>query len=122
MTRFEAEQRSADNLRILAPLIGHWQTEMLDLIIQNVVLALQDSNRWIEKPDKFKGRLMTKLVSPLARSLNQFEAGQTVQFLQTTMAIAQADPEVLNEINFKEMLRGSADDYGQPARYIKFFS
>lgn len=119
-TATEIIERQAEKLRLMGPHLGRIQNEFLSPLIERVFLLLWRWNRIPEPPDVLKQRpeLKIEFVSPASRAQQAEEAGATLRWLDSVGAIAQAKPEVLDNIDGDETTRVLHAAFGVPSRVL----
>lgn len=102
-------------LRMLAPMLGRQQSELLGPIIKRVYDLLHTHGMIPPTPVSLvKARLVIVYISPAARAQQGVKADRMSRFMQDLTPLAQIDPTVLDAIKPDEMVRVYADARGVP--------
>jgi hypothetical protein len=102
-------------LRMLAPMLGRQQNELLGPIIQRVYSLLHTHGLIPPAPESLqKQRLVILYISPAARAQQGVKADRMSRFMQDLTPLAQIDPSVMDAVKPDEMVRVYADARGVP--------
>lgn len=102
-------------LRMLAPMLGRQQSELLGPIIQRVYTLMHLRGYFPQAPASLqKQRLVITYISPAARAQQGVKADRVSRFMQDLVPIAQVDPSVMDAVKMDEMVRVYADARGIP--------
>jgi len=116
MTATEVLQRTEEKLRLLGPVLGRLQAEMLGPMIQRVFGILARAGRLPEPPPELEGvDYEIEYVSPLARAQKQVEANSLLRVFEIGGPILQISPQSADVINGDKTLRWLADLFGLPS-------
>lgn len=121
MTATEAMLRAQEKGALLAPTMGRQQSEFLGTIVTRE-LDIMSASGVIEDalgpmPEELAdagGALEIEYDSPLTRAQRSEEGVGVLRTLETVGTIAQFDPGVLEEVNYKRSLKVVADANGAP--------
>jgi len=126
MTAEEVRARSQENMRVLGPTFGRLQTEFLEKLIFRVINILSNATdtegnpKLPIPPASVQGKnFKLKFVSPLAKAQQISELQSINMTVQSAMGMAQADPSVLDNINFDMVVRKVADLDGAPMDILR---
>lgn len=124
MTATEVMARTDEKLRLMAPMIGRVQSELLgptverafgilyrrsaDMLFENAPFPLPPQ---ILQETNFK----VKYISPLERAQRASEANSIVMFINSVVPYSQVDPNILDNINFDELVRELHDIQSVPS-------
>ncbi len=107
-------------LRMLAPMLGRQQTELLGPIVQRVYGLLLDHGQLPQAPASLqKQRLVISYISPAARAQQGVKADRVSRFMQDIVPLAQIQPDVMDAIKGDELLRVYANARGIPRSVLK---
>jgi hypothetical protein len=102
-TQFEIGQLVSQQLRMMAPMLGRIQTELLVPLIQRSFELLAKHDKLPPPPAVLEGKgYKVTYVSAAARAQTETQAVSMGQFMQELIPIAQAQPDVMDRIDFDE--------------------
>lgn len=111
-TQYEIGQLVSQQLRMMAPMLGRIQTELLVPIIQRSFELLAKHDRLPPPPAMLEGRgYKVTYVSAAARAQTETQAVSMGQFMQEMIPLAQAKPEVMDRIDI--------DAYAEELAYVR---
>lgn len=120
MTATQVIKLESETLRILAPIVGRLQVEMLEPAIERTFGIALRSGLLRPPPDSLQGRdLAIEYLSPVARAARLEEVRAYSQTLEIAMPLADRDPGVLDLFDFDEGVRNVADVLGVPKRLMR---
>ncbi|MCH2038134.1 MAG: portal protein [Rickettsiales bacterium] len=106
MTATEVMERMEEKMRLMAPMIGRVQTELLGPIITRAFHILLEKGRFPAMPKALSGSEMRTVYSTaLQRSQKASETNAIAQFLGEAIELSQAAPEVLDRINIDAAIK-----------------
>jgi hypothetical protein len=115
MTATEVMQRTEENLRMMGPILGRLNNELLKPIIDRVFGVMFRRGLLGTIPDALKGKdLKIKYVSQIAKAQRTGEADTFMRVLQSIGPIIEMQPQVMDNINGDAVLRYHADIFGLP--------
>ena len=119
MTATEVLQRTEEKLRLMGPLLGRVQTELLGPLIERVYGLLQRSGRFPEPPESLHG-LPLKIVytSPIARAQEQVQANGLARMFGVLQPIMELKPDMLDIFNTDEITRGTAEMFSINPKFL----
>lgn len=114
MTATEVMQRTQERLRLLGPVVGRLEAELLGPLITRVFGILSRKKLLPPAPPQIQGQEFTvKFVSPIAMAQRQNEANSLAQAFQYVMPLAQGgDPRVLSSLKTEQVWPWLADKFG----------
>lgn len=120
-TATEVLARQEEQLRMMGPHLGRLQSEFHDPLISRVFGLLWRAGAFPPPPDVLADapEIAVEYVSPLARAQKASEGQAILRTLEAVLPLAQADPGILENLEFDEVARGLADAFGLPARMIR---
>lgn len=117
--RFETMQR------ILGPTVSRLQAELLGPLVDRAFNIMFRRGALSELPDELlaaseAGRGIIDVVyeGPLARAQRATDVEAINRFAALAFPLAEARPEILDNVNFDEMVRGLGDAVSLPARFL----
>ena len=119
MTATEVLQRNEEKMRILGPVLGRLQSELLSPLIVRVFNMMLRNGLFTEAPDILsKQELKIEFVSPMALAQRSQELQSLMRGLEIFGSMAQALP-VMDYIDDIGMVKQIIDILGLPAKVIK---
>jgi hypothetical protein len=119
MTATEVMQRTEEKLRLMGPLLGRIQTELLGPLINRVYGLLERAGKFPERP-AIMDEVPLKIVytSPIARAQEQVEANGLMRAIGILEPLMQYKPDVADIFNTDEMSRGIFDMFSVNPKYL----
>ncbi len=115
MTATEVLQRTEEKLRLLGPVLGRLQSELLGPMIQRVFGILGRSALLPPLPPTLEeAEYNIEYVSPLARAQRQIEANGLLRVFEVGGPLAQIDPSSMQIIKGSETIRWLGELFGVP--------
>lgn len=112
MTELEVNIRNDENLRLLSPILGRLHNEMLDPLVGRILKILMEKNELPQNTpvDLQTNRLKMHYRSQIAKAQTANEGRQLSAFVGEAVQMAGAlnKPEILDGINFDEVLKVKA--------------
>lgn len=100
MTATEVTQRTEEKLRLMGPILGRLQTELLGPLIDRVYGILQRQGKFPTPPDSIVNKKTTpEYESPLSRAQRQLEANGLLRTLETMGPLLDRDPAILDNFD-----------------------
>ncbi|MBF0188514.1 MAG: head-tail connector protein [Magnetococcales bacterium] len=120
MTATEVMARQEERLRMMGPVLGRLQTELLGPLLDRVWGVMWRAGRFMEPPEILSGLpLRIEYVSPIARAQKQIEAQAVARVYQFAGPIAQHQPEVMKAINGTKLVRHLSELFGLPPSILR---
>jgi len=120
MTATEVLQRTEEKLRLMGPLLGRIQTELLGPMIQRCYNLLKRAGKLPPVPVSLEGEpLKIIYTSPIARAQEQIEANGIVRMLQVIEPLLDRSPQTVDVIDSDEIARGVGDMFSVSRKYFK---
>jgi hypothetical protein len=111
MTAYEVAQRNQEKLQILGPVVERLQNEALAPIIKRIYRIMDRKGLLPPVPDALHGvALGIEYVGVLALAQKAAKTASLERFASTTSALAQAHPEIADNVDWDEWTREYADD------------
>lgn len=118
MTATQVIQIAEETLRILGPVIGRLQAELLGPQIERVFGMLLRAGAFAPAPAALHGAgVLVEYVSPIAQAQKLAEAKGIVQTFGVVTQMAQVNPEVMDNFDLDGASRALAVMFGMP-RYL----
>lgn len=120
MTATEVQERIAEKMVMLGPVIGRLQSEMLDPIITRIFGILLRQDILLPPPPVLQGReLVVEYVSPLALAQRREAVTSVSSLLQLTGGVAQFVPDVIDKIDADKVIDEAAEIFGVSPEIIR---
>ena len=120
MTATEVIQRTEEKMRLLGPVLGRLQAEMLQPLINrcwNIMLRAKQLPA--PPPDMMGMDLEIEYVSPLAKAQKQSEVQAVVRMLEMMQPLAGIDPTILDYIDSDGLAKHVIKVLGIPAAVVR---
>lgn len=119
MTATEVNQRTEEQLRMMGPILGRLNNELLRPIIDRVYAVLFRKGKLPQAPDILKGKqLEINYTSQIAKAQKAAGANTLTRVLQSVGPLIEMNPQLLDVINSDEALRGHAAIFDLPEEYL----
>lgn len=120
MTATEVMQRTEENLRMMGPILGRLNNELLKPIIDRVFGIMFRKGLFGDVPDDLKGKdLEVRYVSQISKAQRSGEADTFTRVIQSVAPILEMQPQMLENINGDAVLRYHADVFGLPEEMLR---
>jgi hypothetical protein len=122
MTATEVIQRNEEKMRLLGPVLGRLQSELLKPMIDRCFAILLRNNQFAQAPDFLSGQdIEIEYVSPLAKAQKGTELSSITRAIEILGSLANVAP-VFDYINFDSLVKHIADLVGVPQKVLKLQS
>jgi len=119
MTATEVIQRNEEKMRLLGPVLGRLQSELLKPLIDRAFNILLRKNQFRPAPDFLAGKdIEIEYVSPLAKAQKSTELQSIMRAIEIMGSLANVAP-VFDHINMDKLVRHLADIVGVPQKILK---
>lgn len=114
MTATEVAERHEEKLLMLGPVLERLHNELLSPLIDYAFDRLLEAGALPPIPRELQGvaEIKVEFISILAQAQRMTATNGTERLLTTTMAMANARPEVLDKINFDQVVDDFAEAFG----------
>lgn len=122
MSATEFLERKREALQQLDPVMSAYEPNVLKPLLERLIRTLDRAGVLPIPPIELMGMdLMPKIdfVSPVANALRQSSVEATRAIIQDALAVAQAQPEVLDKVDLDQALDELATGLGAPGRVIR---
>ena len=122
MTATEVRARMELMQQILGPVVGRLQSELLNPLIGRVFMLMHRSNKFTPPPEivmQYGPNLDIEYVSPLARAQRLEEVFAIERWYGQIAGMAQADPSIMDVVDFDKIGRLIAKRVGVPAEAMR---
>ena len=122
MTATEVIQRNEEKMRLLGPVLGRLQSELLKPLIDRTIAILLRNNQFAQAPEFLSGQdVEIEYVSPLAKAQKSTELSSITRAIEILGSLANVAP-VFDYINFDALVKHVADLVGVPQKVLKLQS
>ena len=119
MTATEVIQRNEEKMRLLGPVLGRLQSELLKPLIDRVFNILLRNNQLPQAPEFLSGQdIEIEYVSPLAKAQKSTELQSIMRAIEILGSMANVAP-VFDYVNFDNLVKHLADIVGVPQKILK---
>ena len=119
MTATEVIQRNEEKMRLLGPVLGRLQSELLKPLIDRAFAILLRKNLFRPAPDFLSGKdIEIEYVSPLAKAQKSTELQAIMRGIEIMGSLANVAP-VFDYINFDRLVKHLLDIVGVPQKILK---
>jgi hypothetical protein len=119
MTATEVIQRNEEKMRLLGPVLGRLQSELLKPLIDRAFNILLRKNQFRPAPDFLAGKdIEIEYVSPLAKAQKSTELQSIMRAIEIMGSLSNVAP-VFDHINMDKLVRHLADIVGVPQKILK---
>ena len=119
MTATEVIQRNEEKMRLLGPVLGRLQSELLKPLIDRAFNILLRKNQFRSAPDFLSGQdIEIEYVSPLAKAQKSTELQSIMRAIEIMGSLANVAP-VFDHVNMDNLVRHLADIVGVPQKILK---
>lgn len=113
ITATEVAERHEEKLLMLGPVLERLHNELLTPLVENTFDLCAEANILPPVPDELQGAdFDIEFVSTLAQAQRAVATTGMERLANTAMALAQAKPEVLDKLDFDQMVDDIGDAYG----------
>lgn len=119
MTATEVLSRQETRMRVLGPVMGRLQSELLQPMIDRVFAIMMRQGAFPEPPEELQGAdYDIELVSPLAKAQKQMELQNTLRGVEVLTQVGQIAP-VMDYLDGDKMVDYLIDVMGLPAQVVR---
>ena len=120
MTATEVVQRTEEKMRLLGPVMGRMQAELLQPLISRTYNILARNKAFAPAPEFMRDRnIEIEYVSPLAKAQRQGDIQALTRLLELMMPLTQLDPSIMDYIDTDGVSKHIIKVLGIPATAIK---
>jgi hypothetical protein len=119
MTATEVIQRNEEKMRLLGPVLGRLQSELLKPLIDRTFSIILRKNLFRQAPEFLSGKdVEIEYVSPLAKAQKSSELQSIMRAIEIIGSLSNVAP-VFDHINMDKLVRHLADIVGVPQKILK---
>ncbi len=119
-TAEEVRQRTDENLRVLGPILGRQENELLKPMTERLFDICSKKKLFPTPPDILKDKgYRVQYSSMMARSQKTAEVENLTRFFSIAAPLLSADPTVIDNVNLDEAILYSAKKYNVPEEIIR---
>lgn len=120
MTATQVIELASKMSRLLSPILGRMQSEVLEPMIERVFSILLRQGRFLPPPPALQGQeIRVEYVSPIARAQREGDAAAIVDTFTVATNLATTDPGVMDNLNGDEAIREIARAKGVPLSVLR---
>lgn len=120
MTATEVMQRSEENMRLLGPILGRMQSELLKPMVDRLFAIMFRRDMFDPVPPELEGmELEVKYSSTIARAQRVGEAQNIMRTMEAAAPFINLNPAVADNFNGDEAVRIIASVFGAPQQIIQ---
>lgn len=120
MTATEVLQRTEEKMRLLGPMLGRQQSELLRPMIDRVFSIMVRMGKIKDFPNVLRGKKIDVRYSSLIAKSQRLADGQNLmRFMEAVTPFVNADASVLDNINGDKALKVVAEVYGAPQEILR---
>jgi hypothetical protein len=118
MTATEVVQRNEEKMRLLGPVLGRLQSELLRPLIDRTFAIILRKKLFRPVPDFLNGKdIQIEYVSPLAKAQRSSELQSIMRAIEIFGSLSQVSP-VFDFVNIDNLVMHLADIVGVPAKVL----
>ena len=119
MTATEVIQRNEEKMRLLGPVLGRLQSELLKPLIDRAFALILRKNLFRPAPEFLSGKdIEIEYVSPLAKAQKSSELQSIMRAIEIMGSLSNVAP-VFDHINMDKLVRHLAEIVGVPQKILK---
>ena len=119
MTATEVIQRNEEKMRLLGPVLGRLQSELLKPLIDRAFSLILRKNLFPQAPDFLAGQdVEIEYVSPLAKAQKSTELQSIMRGIEILGSLANVAP-VFDHVNMDKLVKHLMDVVGVPQKVLK---
>ena len=120
MTATEVIARNEEKMRLLGPVLGRLQAEMLQPLITRCFNLLAKQRVFAPAPEYLQtGNIDIEYVSPLAKAQRQGELNSTLRMFEILNPLMQIDPSVFDYLDMDGLVQFVTRTVGVPASVLR---
>jgi len=120
MTATEVIARNESRMRLLGPVLGRLQSELLQPLIQRSFNLMAELRLFDAAPEYMQtGNIEIEYVSPLAKAQRQGEIDSTLRMFEILNPLAQIDPGIFDYVDMDGLVKFVARTVGVPASVLR---
>lgn len=120
MTATEVVQRTEEKMRLLGPVLGRLQAELLQPMIMRSFMLLTRQKAFAPAPDFMANQpIEIEYVSPLAKAQKQGDVRSALQLLELFTPLGQLDPSVMDYVDIDGMAKYLMETLSIPATSVR---
>jgi len=120
MTATEVLQRTEDQMRLLAPVMGRQQSELLRPLVSRTFEIMMRRELLLPAPEELEGRQIDIQYSSLIAKAQRVQEAQSItRTLEQAAAFIQLDPTVVDNLDGDQAILTIARVHGLPQEIIR---
>lgn len=119
MTATEVLQRTEEKLRLMGPMMGRLQSELLGPLLNRVFAILYRNGKFPQPPEVLSGQdFRVVYTSPIARAQEQTEANGLMRATQLLAPFFDMNPQAIDNYNVDKVIVGVNSMFSVPTKYL----
>ncbi len=120
MTATEILERKEEFIRTIGPVFGRLESDYLGRTVERVFAIMERAGAFPDRPEILQGReIEFRFRSPIEQAQKQLEIASLSRTLEAVAPLAQAQPEMLDNLNGDEIIRDAPEFAGLPFKYLR---
>jgi len=120
MTATEVISRNEEKMRLLGPVLGRLQRELLQPLIQRSFNLLKEQKVFAPAPEFLRENAIgIEYVSPMAKAQRQGQIDSTMRMFEILTPLAQLDPNIFDFVDMDGLVKFVAKTVGTPAAVLR---
>ena len=120
MTATQIIQMTEEKMRIMGPLLGRLQAELLQPLISRTYNILARSQAFKPAPESIQGEgFDIEYVSPLAKAQRAGDVQSILQFIELSQPLANIDPGVVDYLDTDNLIKHLISALSVPAKVVR---
>lgn len=120
MTATEVIQRTEEKMRLLGPVLGRLQAELLQPLINRTFNILARQKKFEPAPESLRnGQIDIEYVSPLAKAQRSGDVQSILQMIEFLMPLTQIDQSVIDYLDLDGLAKHIIKVTGTPATTVR---
>ena len=120
MTATEVIQRTEEKMRLLGPVLGRLQAELLQPLINRCFAILARQKAFVPAPEALQdGNIDIEYVSPLAKAQRSSEVQGVMQMTEFLLPLMQVNTSIVDHIDFDGLAKHIIKVTGTPATVVR---
>ena len=120
MTATEVVQRTEEKMRLLGPVTGRLQVELLQPCLDRVFAILARQKQFTPAPEGLRdNQIDIEYVSPLAKAQRSGDVSSAMQMVEILMPLMQLDPNIVDYLDTDGLVKHIIKVTGVPAEIVR---
>ena len=119
MTATEVNRRTEERMRLLGPVLGRQQAELLRPLISRVLDIMIKKGLVEDPPFDIPNGLSIQYSSPIARAQKVDQGKNLIRAFEASMLFLEQSPQGMDNINIDEVVKANWKIYGAPMKVLR---